>query len=420
MPRRPVVALLAATLLTGPGPIPVAALAADRGAADRGEVQPAPTWAGVIADALALADPQARTSALRHRGAAIRSQAEGLVADDPALRIKHLNDRLTSDTGYLEWEAMVDLPLWLPRQRAARRDLAEALGLRADALERYLRWELAGRVRDSAWATALAEGRVRHTEQGLADARTLAAQVARRVAAGELARVDLLVAQQETLTQEVALQAAQADLDLARQRYRLLTGRPGLPAPLEEPLTRDAELGDDHPGLAAAEAEVAQARAERTRVGTERRANPILSLGGKRTQDNRDADPDTALSLELTIPFGLGSQSAPRLAEAEAEFTERVAERARLHRELDTEIALADTAHRAAGLALSTAQRQQALAAQTLALVQRGFELGELDLAALLRERTKAQEATLNLELRRLELGQAGSRRNQAIGVVPQ
>jgi outer membrane protein TolC len=101
-------------------------------------------------------------------------------------------------------------------------------------------------------------------------------------------------------------------------------------------------------------------------------------------------------------------------------YTEKVAERARLHRELDTEIKLADTTQRSAKAALATAQRQQALAAETLALVQRGFDLGELDLAALLRERTKAQEAALNLEVRRLEFGQAGSRLNQALGVVPQ
>ena len=87
---------------------------------------------------------------------------------------------------------------------------------------------------------------------------------------------------------------------------------------------------------------------------------------------------------------------------------------------MDTEIKLADTGHRAAHAALATAERQQALAAETLALLQRGFELGEIDLASLLRERTKAQEAALNLEVRRIELGQAGSRLNQALGVVPQ
>ena len=132
----------------------------------------------------------------------------------------------------------MDLPLWLPGQRAARRALAESLGLRADALERYLRWEVAGRVRETAWATALAQGRLRHAEHSLEDTRTLETQVARRVDAGELARVDLLLARQETLTREVALQSAQAELDAARQRFDLLTTLKELPAPLEEPVAR--------------------------------------------------------------------------------------------------------------------------------------------------------------------------------------
>jgi outer membrane protein, heavy metal efflux system len=410
VPRPSTIAVLAVALLSGFGPA----------LAQAGSQAPARTWSATVAAALTRTDPGARSEALRRHGSAVRGQADSLVANDPALRVKHQGDRLNADNGYYEWEAMVDLPLWLPGQRDARRALAEALGLRADALERTLRWEVAGRVREFAWATALAEGRLRQAERGLADTKILEANVARRVAAGELARVDLLLAQQETLTQEVGLQSAKAEVDTARQRFSLLTDRNDLPAPLEEPVARVTELAPDHPGLAAAEALVAEARAERDRVGTERRANPTLSLGGKQTRDNRETDPYRALVLELNIPFGLGRQAAPRLAEAERGFTDSATERERLRRELDTEIKLADTALRSAKAALTTAQRQQALAAETLGLVQRGFDLGEIDLAALLRERTKAQEAALNLEIRRLELGRSGSLLNQALGVVPQ
>lgn len=384
----------------------------------------APAAAGTLADAVAgavaRADQAPRAEALRRQGRAVRGQADSLAADDPALRLKYQGDQLTSDTGYNEWEAMFDLPLWLPGQRDARRALAETLGLRADALERYLLWEMAGRVRESAWAAALAQGRLHHAEHSLDDTQTLEHNVARRVAAGELAQLDLLLAQQETLAAEATLQSASAELENARQRFRLLTDRKELPAPLEETPAAVTERAADHPGLAAAEAAVAQARAERNRAGTERRANPTLSLGGKRTQDSRYADPDTALSLEVRIPFGLASQAAPRLAEAELGYTEQLAERQRLYLELDTNIKLADSAHRAARGALDVAQRQQALATRALALVQRGFELGEIDLAALLRERTKAQEAALNLEVRRIELGRAASVLNQALGVIPQ
>lgn len=378
------------------------------------------TLVEAIASAVARADQAPRAEALRRQGRAVRGQADSLAADDPALRVKYQGDQLTSDTGYNEWEAAVDLPLWLPGQRAARRALAETLGLRADALERYLLWDMAGRVRESAWAAALAEGRMRHAEHILEDTRALERNVARRVAAGELAQLDLLLARQETLAAEVALQSAQAERDSARQRFSLLTDQQDLPSPLEEQIAPVTDLASDHPGLAATEASVAQARAQRDRAGTERRANPTLSLGGKRTQDSRYADPDTSLLLEVRIPFGLGSQAAPRLAEAELGYTETLAERKRLHQELGTGIKLGDTTYRAAKATLSAAQRQQDLAAQALALVKRGFDLGEIDLAALLRERTKAQEAALNLDVRRIELGRAAALLNQALGVVPE
>ena len=401
MPRLALTTALIAALLSAPS-----------GAA-------AGTLAEAIAAAVTRADQGPRAEALRQQGHAVRAQADSLVAQDPALRIKHLSDRLTDDTGYYEWEAMVDLPLWLPGQRSARRALADALGIQADALERYLRWELAGRVRETAWEAALAEGRTRVAEQALSDAKILERQVARRVSAGELARVDLLLAQQEALAREVELQTARSDLDLATQRFALLTGTQGTPVPLEEAVAASPELPADHPGLAAAEANLAQARAERGRAATERRSNPTLSLGGKQTRDNRDSDPYTALALEVSVPFGLGSQAAPRLAEAERGYTDSTTERQRLRRELETELALAKTSHAAAQTALAAARRQRALAAEALGLMQRGFELGEIDLATLVRERTRAREAELALETKRLELGRAAARLNQAAGVVP-
>jgi len=387
----------------------------------------AATLGDAISAAVARADQGQRAEALRQQGQAVQAQAQSLVADDPALRVMHLSDRLTEDTGYYEWQAMVDLPLWLPGQRSARRALANALGLQADALERYLRWEIAGRVRETAWAVALAEGQMHVAEHAAKDAKTLEDQVSKRVAAGELARLDLLLAQQDTLAREAELQAKRAELQLASQRLALLTGSEHLPDPLQEPLpdplpkaaAPDEGLAPDHPGLAAAEAKVAQALAERTRVATERRANPTLSLGGKRTRDSRDSDPYTALALEINVPFGLGSQSAPRLAEAERVYTDTAAERARVRRELETELALARTSRAAAAEALATARRQRALAAESLGLMQRGFALGEIDLATLLRERTRARETELALETRRLELGRAAARLNQALGVVP-
>ncbi|QVL47317.1 MAG: hypothetical protein KFB96_16570 [Thiocapsa sp.] len=121
----------------------------------------ATTLAEAVGAALALAEQTPRVTAARREADAIRTQAGSLVAQDPALRVKYLSDELTEGGGANEWEAMVDLPLWLPGQRGARREVAGALDTQAGALERLLRWEMAGRVRQAAWEAAFAEGRLR-------------------------------------------------------------------------------------------------------------------------------------------------------------------------------------------------------------------------------------------------------------------
>lgn len=365
-----------------------------------------------------------RVDALREEQAAVARQAGSLVAADPALRAKALSDALTSDDGAYELEAMVDLPLWLPGQRPARLGLAQALGGQAGALVRYLRWEAAGQVRDTAWDAAIAQGRLLQAGAALGAARALERDIAKRVDAGELARVDLLVAQQETLAREVDLQGAQMEYDRAIHAYIHLTGLTDIPEPLLErtpPVGDDEpEVPPDHPLLANGAAAVAQARAERDRVQSQRRGNPILSLGAKQARAVRGEASDTALQLELSIPFGLRNQSAPASAQAERTYTERLAEQ-RL-RQVEAEHALHEARLGVLGAAdaLVVAERRQAVTQEALKLVRRAFDLGESDLTALLQAQERARQSSLDLELRRLEQGRAAARLNQALGVVPE
>jgi outer membrane protein TolC len=179
-------------------------------------------------------------------------------------------------------------------------------------------------------------------------------------------------------------------------------------------------LPDDHPLLAEADAALARARAERDRVASDRRGNPVLSLGGRRSRDDRAFGADTALQLEVSIPFGLRSQSAPELAASERQVTERLAELHRLRREAERELAGAVLGRAGAAKALQVAERRARLAADALKVAERAFELGETDLAERLRAERRAREAHLDLALRRAEQGQALARLNQALGIIPQ
>lgn len=384
----------------------------------------ATTLAEAVGAALALAEQTPRVTATRREADAIRTQAGSPVAQDPALRVKYLSDELTEGGGANEWEAMMELPLWLPGQRGARREVAGALDTQAGTLERLLRWEMAGRVRQAAWEAAFAEGRLRQAEIALEASRALEATVAKRTTAGELAQVDLLTARQETLGREVDLQSAQVEARRAHDAYRHLTGADRLPEPLTEspPPTSDTApvLPPNHPLLADSNGALARARADRKQVEVDRRGHPTLSLGGKRAQELRGEDALDSLQIEVSMPFGLASQSAPALASAERAYTERLTELHRIRLEAEQALASADIERLGAAEALSVAERRHALAQDALRLMRRAFDLGETDLAELLRAEERAREASMDLELRRLEQGRALARLNQALGVIPE
>jgi outer membrane protein, heavy metal efflux system len=385
-----------------------------------------PRLAEVVEGTLAAAGQLVRTDALRSEAAAVRQQAGAFTAADPGLRLKGVTDQFNADAGAYELEALVELPLWLPGQRRARLELARALGVRADALAGLLRWEVTGAVRDAVWEVALAKVQADQARTAYAAAEALQAVVAKRYAAGELARLDLLTAEQETLARAAELTTADAALARAEAAYATLTGRTELPLPPEpggNAATADAPaplLPEHHPLLVAANAALGRARAERDRVASERRGHPILSLGGVRVRDDPRLDGDNAVQVEVSIPFGLRSHAAPALAASEREVTDQLAELHRLRRAAEGELVEAVLGRRGAAAALAVAEARARLAADALAVAERGFALGETDLSERLLAERRAREAQLDLALRRAEQGQALARVNQALGILPE
>ena len=382
----------------------------------------AATWGEAVSAALALAGQGQRVSAERGVGGALRRQAQGLLADNPALRVKVLTDRATGDQGAYELEGMVDLPLLLPGQRSARMDLADSTEAAADALLGRLQWEVAGLVREAAWEAALAEGRLRQAQAALASAQALQASVAKRKGAGELAQLDLLLARQDTLARQSDLDAASAAHAEAMAAYRALTGQQALPDPLSEPAPAltDEPVPADHPLLASLDRAVATARSERSRVSADRRGNPILSFGAKHARADRDLPEDDALQMEVVLPLGLKRSSAPDMARAERDYTAQLAELQQARQTLARDLATARVAVAGAAQQLGSARERAEVTDAALQLARRAFDLGEGDLAALLRAEERAREARLNLALRELDQGRALSVLNQAMGVIPQ
>ena len=376
-----------------------------------------PAFALTVAEAVQTAlerDPHYPLhQATRAVGAGYREQAGSWLGGDPSLSLLAKSDELVgSDRGYQEYEAGVSLPLWLPGQRGARRAIADSLDS----------WEVTGEVLKRAWGLRLAMGTQQQAQQQWDSAKRLQRDIARRVQAGESPRGDRLMAEQETLTREAALDDAAAEVEHARLAWRSLTGLEELPDNLEQPAAQPSQHADGvnsaHPRLLAAISESGTARAVRNDSSKNRSARPVLTFYAKRDRGLREDPYTNSVGAEISIPFGSGSHSAPGLAEAEATLTTAQAMLASVEREIKLDQQQASHALEQAERRLKSAGRRDTLARSRVTLSQRAFELGESDLYQLLLARQQAADAALQLDRSKLTVLRATALNNHALGQI--
>jgi outer membrane protein TolC len=360
------------------------------------------------------------SDAMRHSGQAIRSQASSPLAGAPSLLLRHESDAVTEDDGYREWEAGVEMPIWLPGQRDRRGKVADAVAGEAEALSKLQLWRVAGEVRELLWSLFIAESEQALARQAFESAKTLENDIAKRVTAGELARTELILAQKETLAREMAMMAADADYAALLGHYRLVTGLSVLPRHIEELEANLTAVTDGHPALVAARFATDRTRAERDQVRGEKYENPLLYLGSKTERPESRDSYQTALVVQINVPLGTSGDAAPNTAKAELRLSEAVSELSSVHRELENDLIEATSEKHRASQAVELSKRRRQLAEEGLRLTRRSFELGETDVFTLLQARAQALQSEHDLRISRLERGRAIARYNQALGVVPE
>jgi outer membrane protein TolC len=329
------------------------------------------------------------------------------------------SDTWQTDNGYREYEAGLSLPLWLPGQRGAKRSIADNLDTQASAELRLLAWQVAGETQERAWALRLAQTEVEQAKRQWQSARALERDVRARFRAGELARNDRALAEQETLEREVAHQGALLALEQQRAGWRSYTGLTVLPVNLGQGGPLGEAPSAPHPRLAAALSVANTARAHTDDVRLSRRSAPVLTLYAKRDRGGREDPFTNSVGVELSVAFGSRSHAAPRIAEAEAQLTEAQVNQAAVNRELELDRQQARQAMAQAGRALTLAERRDQLARSRTQLTERAFKLGETDLYLLLIARQQAAAAARDLELSRLKKQRAITRYNHALGAMP-
>lgn len=366
--------------------------------------------------------PQAAALQAREVEAQARGEvAAGLTPSPPSIALSQLSDRFYANQGKQEWELELSVPLWLRGQRAARaleadRTLAEVTARRA-----ALRLQVAGEVREVWWQLAQARQALDLATRRDAAAVALAADVSRRYQAGELARLDANLAQNERLAAQGELLEARAVLRQAEQGYRGLTGAEA-PAELageERVSIQDLTPVPVHPELAAAQAatEVAQARlgvAQQTR-----RDAPELALRLVRDRGDFSAPYANALGIKLTVPFSGGAKVRQDTAAAQADASQAEAELALTRQRLEQAVAQARLALETAQQQMANAQARRALTSDNLRLAEKSFALGESDLSTLLRARASALDADAFLNRQVVAQAASVSRLNQNFGVLP-
>jgi len=388
---------------------------------------PGPDLGALVERAWALARAaearDARATAIDARTQAIEAPFPGapevsmeLRSDLP--RWSRLPGTTTSSArGFAEIAPGVSVPLWLPGQRDAQRRVGARERDLLSTSSRALRLQIAGEVREAAWALRVARADERVQQAREAAGAALLADVERRVAAGALAPVDALSASAERIAAAAAVREARDAVAIAVSRLRQLTGTDDVGDIAETP-GDDLRL-DAHPALAAARDTVEVARARRDERQATRRDNPRLTAIARFERDAYDQDWRNTVRIGIAVPLDTEARNAPRLSEASAALVDAELALQRLQRAHQAEVERTRTALAGAQAGAQAQAERAAVLRRARAAVERAFAAGELGLPEVLRVRAQALDAELAHERAREHTGRAVARLNQALGDTP-
>lgn len=383
----------------------------------------APAWAEAPVSLASATDSAwqraaqgAEVAGQARRAEAERAGAAAWWAAPPAVEVGVTRNRQRPVGASRETELGLAVPLWLPGQRAARQAQAEAEVAAAAAQGAVARLRVAGLVREAAAVVALQRAELLAAEAQGRELDALAADVERRVAAGDLARADALAAQAERLAARAALAQARQGLEAARLRWLALTGLQQVPA-LDEAAAVEASEAT-HPALSAAAQQVALARQRLDVVRASRRDAPELVV--KARQESGGGEPSIhGVGLALRLPFGTAGRNEPLMAAALSELALAEAQQREAQQQVEAEVAIARQARAVAQQQQHDEAERARLLRQRAGLVETSFKAGETALPEMLRALTAAAQAEAGASRAQAASAQALARLQQALGVMP-
>ena len=362
----------------------------------------------------------ARTlDARQDEASAGRDVAQSWLAGAPTLGLSERSGRWSGDRARHETEISVAAPVLPPGQQSARQQLAARGTDEVQAQLHRARLEVAGAVRTRLWEAAAARELLAEKEGHLHHLEDLRDEVRRRVAAGDMARSDGLLADQEVLAAKGDISQARGPLREAMARFQLLTGVAELPPlePEQEPPTQPAVA--DHARLRAAEASEQRARAAVGLASASVQGAPTVALSMRRERASATTDADRSIGIAVHIPLGGKMRNRPAETLAATQLATAAAELSEARAAIAIEQSQARSQLDYAREALQTATARAGLMREHTALFEKAFKQGERGLAELLRSRTLSHEAEVAVRQQRVALGMAHAQLNQVLGILP-
>ncbi|MDO9365240.1 MAG: TolC family protein [Methylotenera sp.] len=344
--------------------------------------------------------------------------ANAMLPAAPAVSLLHQNDVLGSGRGEREWQAEMELPVWLPNQRNNRLKVADASQSSVLASRESLKLHVAGQLREALWDIATNDNNLALALNQLEVANKLQYDVEKRHQAGEMAKTDVMLVQQEALRAEKGKLRAEAEVMHARHRYYLLTGLRELPASFEE---KQSELEDYSQSSIWLEAQskVGLAETERNLAQVESHENMQVLFNMRSTKGAFDSTANDSVGLKLRIPFGGETRAAPIKAAAELGVGNALSERETLKYALEAAMHEAEHNLSVSRAELAIANKQFDIAKESVRLAQKAFQLGETDLVSLLRVQAQTFETERAFTTRQIQVQWDIARYNQTVGVLP-
>lgn len=369
-------------------------------------------------DAAWARKPEQRAAGLRKEAAtAGEVAAQRWTPEPPALEVTGKSDRFTRNDGIREYDATVAVPLWLPGERSRAQAAATAGSAAVDAQLFAAQWRLAAEVREAYWAHERARLERELAQQRLTNARQIAADVARRVMAGDLARSDGHQADSAVAAAESAVAEAGVALADAAQTWAALTGMEARSGSGEPRPVGDLKA---HPALAELTTKAELARRQRDLASVQSRANPELTVGTARERGSFGERYSQSLIVGVRIPLGKSSTSQSRVATAGADLVEAESQLELEEQRMRSQVQASMARVKALELAHEAAERRAGLARESRGFFEKSFRLGESDLPTRLRIELEAFEAERHAARSRVELDAAISQQRQALGLLPE